>query len=271
MNMREAHTTSNRARAAFTLVELLVVIAIIGILAALLLHALAKAKETGKRIECVNNMRQLGLAVIMYTDDNDGKLPPRTLGKPPEFYPRWPHRLLSMINVAPGSPGGRTNVEYRILTCPTDRTPATSQDEGTERYPADGSPRSFIYNGWNDWYLKHFNGAANWRNRAATNENAAVPESDIPEPSETVVLAEKASDRKQWHLDVGYGEDITGVLEMGRHSAAPNSASSGGSNYTFVDGSARYLRWGNAIDPVNLFFVFPGYRRLGSDANVLQF
>jgi prepilin-type processing-associated H-X9-DG protein len=118
--------------------------------------------------------------------------------------------------------------------------------------------------------MKHYNNAANWRDLAATNESAAVSDSDIPEPSETVVFAEKASDKTHWHLDVAFGEDITGVLEMGRHSATVNRAGTGGSNYTFVDGSARYLRWGEAVDPVNLFFVFPENRNRGRGANIIQ-
>src|SRR6266511_3969607 len=64
-----------RSSAGFTLVELLVVIAIVALLAALLLPALVKAREQGRSSVCKNNMRQIGLAIILYGDDNADLLP----------------------------------------------------------------------------------------------------------------------------------------------------------------------------------------------------
>ena len=68
-------TCYRSGRRGFTLIELLVVIAIIGLLASLLAPALASAKEKSRAIACVNNVRQIGLATVMFSDDNDGSLP----------------------------------------------------------------------------------------------------------------------------------------------------------------------------------------------------
>ncbi|MER3466170.1 MAG: hypothetical protein C4340_03120 [Armatimonadota bacterium] len=70
---------------AFTLIELLVVIAIVAIMAAILFPVFIRSKEAAKRIACLSNMKQLGMAVMMYGDSHDGFLPMATnFAEPPE-------------------------------------------------------------------------------------------------------------------------------------------------------------------------------------------
>ena len=72
---------SRRGGSGFTLIELLVVIAIIGILASMLLPSLSGAKQRGNMIRCVNNLRQMGLAIQMYIDDHQDRYPPATVAQ----------------------------------------------------------------------------------------------------------------------------------------------------------------------------------------------
>ena len=129
--------------------------------------------------------------------------------------------------------------------------------------PEDGAPRSYIYNSWNDFYIPYYAArgtGSGWRAVAATNE-FSIKETDIREPSETVVFGEKDHTSRHWYFDYETYEDIT-QLDQRRHSNGGNK-NGGGSNYVLADGSVRYLKLGESVMPINLWGVTPEWRNIG--------
>jgi len=226
-------TSTRFVSSAFTLIELLVVIAIIAILAGILLPALARAKENSRRTYCQTSMRQLGLSLVMYAGDYNGLYPPETDTK------RWPAQLLDYYKT------------LRVLRCPTDGTNPATFGIDQNRYAADRAPRSYLINGFNDYYLEILH---------TDNRALPVPENVIRLPSDTIIFGEKKTESGHFYMDAFDGDDRD-QIERSRHSAnAKKNARNGGSNYTLADGSARFIKYRGGLYPLNLWMILEKYR-----------
>jgi len=241
-------------RRAFTLIELLVVIAIIAILAAILFPVFARAREQARKASCASNLKQIGLGVLMYTQDYDEKYP-----------------LSNM-----GYTGGRV---YEVLDayikndqvwiCPT--AGELKNGSGTARLYSGGY-------GWNICgltYAPNGNGFG-WRptyqctpggGSDATNVHA-VTLAEVEEPSQTVVAADPVSNGYQGNGVQLYAtaQRRIPVLHGGQVGPFYNTASTeiagepksfeGGGNYMFADGHVKYLQnrlaWANRTHLFNV-------------------
>ncbi len=199
---------------AFTLIELLVVIAIIGILAGLLLPALARARESARSIQCLSQARQLGIGVRLYTEDNQDEFPRSQHSAFTHGQMTWGRALAPLL----GSDTIRwTNLLRRVYHCPSDlRTNGWSYGLNVyfELGPDDdyeGKPQT-------------------WRRTDS-----------VSHPSATVTFAENASAAD--HIMPNFwtaAQDAVDVASR-RHGRR--------SNYTFVDGHAEAREFRTIYEP----------------------
>lgn len=253
---------ANARRHAFTLIELMVVIAIIMILAAMLLPALARAKDQAHKTVCINNLRQLGFAAVMYVDENEDQLPPRRMTPN-----TWIQRLRPYYGGASLPQTNASATTTAFASGPAKAAAGVADNSGVDKlvecpkgHMSEVTQHSYLINGFNDYFettltpTEFSNIYMKWLWPYGMRMTA------IQQPSETVLFGEKLATSFHVHMDFsqGPGNDLD-EIDHGRHHYGAGKKG-GGSNHTFMDGSVRTVSYGRALNPVNLWAIVDEYR-----------